>query len=80
MARPIDHERSLQWLQETAESPKTLVADTTSVDSVYMRHTVGIYTVGFSIPRSVEYNLLGKRSTNHPTLEILATSFHWYRV
>ena len=49
MTRPIDHEKFLQWLQETAESliEKTLVAGTTSVDLVYMRHTLGILQLGF---------------------------------
>ena len=45
---PIDHEKSFQWLQETAESliEKTLVADTTSGDSVYKMHW-GFLHLGF---------------------------------
>ena len=45
---PIDHEKSLQWLQETAESltEKTLVADTTSTDSVYKMHRAFLH-LGF---------------------------------
>ena len=45
---PIDHEKSLQWLQETVESltEKTLVADTTSTDSVYKMHRAFLH-LGF---------------------------------
>ena len=44
----IDHEKSFQWLQETAESliEKTLVADTTSVDSLYKMHRAFLH-LGF---------------------------------
>ena len=44
----IDHEKSFQWLQETAKSliEKTLVADTTSVDSLYKMHRAFLH-LGF---------------------------------
>ena len=59
---PIDHEKSLQWLQETAESltKKTLVADTTSTDSVYKMHRAFLH-LGFLYHDLRECNSVGEQ-------------------
>ena len=60
---PIDHEKSLQWLQETAESltEETLVADTTSTDSVYKMHRAFYIWVFYTMTCGMQF---GGRTVN----------------